>query len=92
MEAKRIEGDLWDFGTAVADSGMDRLCLRYVGEEGFDFHELAWESNCVPRQAPAAILSHHGVLVLSMALRIVRSLRMHATIATLGFFPAVLKR
>jgi hypothetical protein len=43
MEAKRIEGDLWDFGTAVADSGMDRLCLRYVGEEGFDFHELAWE-------------------------------------------------
>ncbi len=45
MEARRIEGDLWDFGTTLADSGVDRLCLRYIGEDSFDFHELVWEKN-----------------------------------------------
>ncbi len=45
MEARRIEGDLWDFGTAVSPSGKDRLCLRYIGEDGFDFHELVWEQS-----------------------------------------------
>jgi hypothetical protein len=43
MEAKRIEGDLWDCGTVHAEGGSNRLCLRYVGEEGLDFHELVWE-------------------------------------------------
>lgn len=45
MDAKQIEGDLWDFGTVVTDTGRDRLCLRYVGDGSFDFHELVWERN-----------------------------------------------
>lgn len=45
MQARRIEGDLWDFGTVVAPTGQDRLCLCYVGEDALDFHELVWERN-----------------------------------------------
>jgi len=45
MDAKHIEGDLWDFGTVVSSEGSDRICLHYVGEDSFDFHELVWEKN-----------------------------------------------
>jgi hypothetical protein len=45
MEAKLIEGDLWSLGIVEADSGKDRLELRYLGDmnSGFNFHELVWE-------------------------------------------------
>lgn len=42
-QVRHIEADLWDFGTVVDVSGRDRLCLRYVEERGFEFHELVWE-------------------------------------------------
>jgi len=47
MDAKHIEGDLWSFGVVEADSGRDRLELRYIGgkDTGFYFHELVWEKN-----------------------------------------------
>src|SRR6218665_122056 len=48
-------------------------------------------SNRLPSQVPCSDLSQ-GLPVLTMALSVVRSLRMHATRATLGSLPAALRR
>ena len=44
-------------------------------------------SNCVVQVLCTAVLGHHGWLVRTIALRTIRSFRMHATIATFDCFP-----